>query len=130
MLASVATSKIFGKQMERGGKRWLLFEAKAEAFPGDRLPWSWSMWEKRFSDLTPILDFIHVLSYLFLAAKAVHERSTIPGVNTSVGCAVPDTGRGGTDPKNYVWGRRSSEPPLPVCRISIRAECWPPRLPT
>jgi hypothetical protein len=36
------------------------------------LPWNWSIWKKHFPDFTPILDFIHVLSYLFVAAKAVH----------------------------------------------------------
>ena len=39
---------------------------------GDGLPWNWSIWKKYFPDFTAILDFIHVLSYLFLTAKAVH----------------------------------------------------------
>ena len=73
MLASIAESKVFGKQMEREAKRRRFFEADAKAFLGDGLPWNWSIWKKHFADFTPILDFIHVLSYLFLAAKAVHE---------------------------------------------------------
>lgn len=73
VLASIAESKAFGKQMEREAKRRRFFEAKAQAFLGDGLPWNWSIWKKHFPDFTPILDFIHVLSYLFLAAKAVHE---------------------------------------------------------
>ena len=73
MLASIAESKVFGKQMEREAKRRRFFEANAKAFLGDGLPWNWSIWKKHFPDFTPILDFIHVLSYLFLTAKAVHD---------------------------------------------------------
>jgi hypothetical protein len=73
VLASIAESKVFGKQMEREAKRRRFFEANAKAFLGDGLPWNWSIWKKHFPDFTPILDFIHVLSYLFLVAKAVHD---------------------------------------------------------
>jgi hypothetical protein len=75
VLASIAESKVFGRQMEREAKRRRFFEANAKAFLGDGLPWNWSIWKKHFSDFTPILDFIHVLSYLYLAAKAVHDAS-------------------------------------------------------
>jgi hypothetical protein len=73
VLASLAESQDFGKQMEREAKRRRFFEAVARAFLGDGLPWNWSIWKRYFPDFTPILDFIHVLSYLFLAAKAVHD---------------------------------------------------------
>lgn len=73
VLSSMAESKDFGKQMAREAKRRRFGEAPARAFLGDGLPWNWSIWRRHFSDFTPILDFIHVLSYLFVAAKAVHE---------------------------------------------------------
>lgn len=73
VLSSMAESKDFGKQMAREAKRRRFGEASAKAFLGDGLPWNWSIWKCHFRDFTPILDFIHVLSYLFLAAKAVHE---------------------------------------------------------
>jgi hypothetical protein len=73
VLSSMAESKDFGKQMAREAKRRRFGEASAKAFLGDGLPWNWSIWKRHFGDFTPILDFIHVLSYLFLAAKAVHE---------------------------------------------------------
>jgi hypothetical protein len=73
VLGSIADSKVFGKQMEREAKRRRFFEATAQAFLGDGLPWNWSIWKRHFADFTPILDFIHVLSYLFLAARAVHD---------------------------------------------------------
>jgi hypothetical protein len=73
VLSSMASSKIFGRQMKCEAKERRFFEAKAQAFLGDGLPWNWSIWKQNFPEFTPILDFIHVLSYLFLAAKAVHE---------------------------------------------------------
>lgn len=75
VLASMANSKTFGKQMAREAKRRRFDEAGAKAFLGDGLPWNWSIWKRHFAGFTPILDFIHVLSYLFLAAKAVHGKS-------------------------------------------------------
>jgi hypothetical protein len=72
VLSDLAESKTFGGQMAREAKRRRFFEAKAKAFLGDGLPWNWSIWKKHFSASTPILDSIHVLSYPFLAAKAVH----------------------------------------------------------
>lgn len=72
VLSSLAESKTFGGQMAREAKRRRFFEAHARAFVGDGLPWNWSIWKKHFGAFTPILDFIHVLSYLFVAARAVH----------------------------------------------------------
>jgi hypothetical protein len=72
VLSSLAEAKTFGGQMAREAKRRRFFDAQAKAFLGDGLPWNWSIWKKHFAEFTPILDFIHALSYLFVAAKAVH----------------------------------------------------------
>jgi len=72
VLSSVAQAKDFGGQMAREAKRRRFFEAQAKVFLGDGLGWNWSIWKKHFGDFTPVLDFIHVLSYLFVAAKSVH----------------------------------------------------------
>jgi hypothetical protein len=72
VLSSMAEAKTFGKQMSREAGRRRFNEASAKAFLGDGLPWNWTIWKLFFRNFTPILDFIHVLSYLFLAAKAVH----------------------------------------------------------
>jgi hypothetical protein len=75
VISSMAPSEEFGRQMAREARRRRFHEASAKAFLGDGLPWNWTIWKKWFSDYVPILDFIHVLSYLFLAAKAVHGAS-------------------------------------------------------
>lgn len=75
VLSSLAEARTFGKQMAREARRRRFFEAAAQAFLGDGLPWNWTIWKLFFRDFIPILDFIHVLSYLFLAAKAVHAEA-------------------------------------------------------
>jgi hypothetical protein len=55
VLASIAESKVFGRQMEREATRRRFFEANAKVFLGDGLPWNWSIWKNHFPDFTPIL---------------------------------------------------------------------------
>ena len=73
VLSSMKCSRDFGRQLAREAKRRRFFEAGARAFLGDGRPWNWTVWKEQFPTFTPILDFIHPLSYLFLAAKAVHS---------------------------------------------------------
>jgi hypothetical protein len=75
VVSSIKCSREFGRQMAREAKRRRFAEASAKAFLGDGLPWNWSIWKEHFRDFTPILDFIHPLSYLFLAARAVHANA-------------------------------------------------------
>lgn len=73
VLSSMASSRQFGRQMAREAKQRRFYDASARAFLGDGLPWNWSIWKEHFSDFTPILDFTHVLSYLYVLAKAIHS---------------------------------------------------------
>jgi hypothetical protein len=73
VVSSMACSKAFGFQMEREARRRRFFEASAQVFLGDGLPWNWTIQETHFPTFTPVLDFIHVISYLYLAARAVRE---------------------------------------------------------
>lgn len=75
VLSSLQTSRDLGRQMAREAKQRRFFEAPAKAFLGDGLPWNWTIWKEHFGDFTPILDFIHPLSYLYLVAKTVHASS-------------------------------------------------------
>ncbi len=75
VVSSVCEAKTFGTQMKREATSRRFFEAALQAFLGDGLPWNWSIWKRHFPTFTPILDFIHPLSYLFTAAKAVHPDS-------------------------------------------------------
>lgn len=72
VLSSLADPRAFGRQMQREARRRRFDEAQAKVYLGDGLPWNWSIWKTHFGDYTPILDFIHALSYLFATARAVH----------------------------------------------------------
>ena len=75
VLSSLCAAKVFGGQMKREAHDRQFFQALHRAFLGDGLPWNWSIWKKHFPTFIPILDFIHALTYLFTAAKAVHPDS-------------------------------------------------------
>jgi hypothetical protein len=45
--------------------------APRKAFVGDGSQWIWGIQKTLFPKYTPIVDFIHVLSYVYLAAKAI-----------------------------------------------------------
>lgn len=79
VVSSMKRSRDFGRQMAKEAKQRRFFEANAKAFLGDGLPWNWTIWREHFHDFTPILDFIHPLSYLFLTAKSVHPSSDDDG---------------------------------------------------
>jgi hypothetical protein len=81
VVSSMKSSRDFGRQMAKEAKQRRFFEATAKAFLGDGLPWNWTIWKEHFRDFTPVLDFIHPLSYLFLAAKVVHPSSDDDGWN-------------------------------------------------
>lgn len=72
-LSSMADSDTFGEQMQREAQGRRFFEATARAFLGDGLPWNWSIWKRHFRQFTPILDFIHVLAYLYAASLSMHD---------------------------------------------------------
>ncbi len=60
----------FGPQVATAAWTWGFFGAARKAFLGDGSDNNWTMWRQHFSSFTPILDFIHALSYVFAAAMA------------------------------------------------------------
>ena len=53
--------------------------AKRKAFVADGARAIWRVWKSRFSSYTPILDFIHAMSYVYAAAKALGGDSKVEG---------------------------------------------------
>lgn len=70
-LSSLVCSAVFGLMMAREAARRRFGEAVEKAFVADGLGWNWTIWQKFFRDYTPILDFVHVVEYLYKAACAV-----------------------------------------------------------
>jgi hypothetical protein len=60
----------FGPMLALAAWAWGFFAAKRQAFIGDGSDKNWAIWRQYFSSFTPILDFIHALSYVFAAAMA------------------------------------------------------------
>jgi hypothetical protein len=60
----------FGSLLATAAWKWGFFAAKRKAFIGDGSDNNWTIWRQHFSSFTPILDFIHALSYVFAAAMA------------------------------------------------------------
>jgi hypothetical protein len=113
VVSSMKSSRDFGRQMAKEAKQRRFFEAIAKAFLGDGLPWNWTIWKEHFRDFTPILDFIHPLSYLFLAAKTVHPSSDDDGWNQYLvwmrGCWQGEAGQ--VLDELRVWQGKLGEPP-------------------
>lgn len=74
LIASMKNSKQFGEQMAREAKRRRFDEAARKAFVGDGLTCNWSIHEQHFSDYTPILDFVHAVSYVYRASIICHGK--------------------------------------------------------
>jgi hypothetical protein len=58
----------FGPIVAAAAWTWGFFGATRKAFIGDGSDNNWTIWRQHFSSFTPILDFIHALSYVYAAA--------------------------------------------------------------
>jgi len=74
-LASIDDSHTFGKLMAAEAHRKGFFQAKRKAFVADGMQCNWTIWKQHFQrqGFLPIVDFIHVVSYLYKAAVAIGE---------------------------------------------------------
>jgi hypothetical protein len=60
----------FGPMVAAAAWAMGLFGSARQAFLGDGAENNWTVWRDYFSSFTPILDFIHALSYVYAAAHA------------------------------------------------------------
>jgi hypothetical protein len=70
VLASRACSDDFAPMMHQAAWERNFFGADRRVFLGDGLPVNWTIQRRHFSTFTPVLDFVHALSYVFAAAFA------------------------------------------------------------
>jgi hypothetical protein len=70
-VASMAKSRKFGPMVAAEAQRRAFYSASRRAYVADGLKYNWAIWRGYFRDFEPIVDFLHVLCYLFLAAYAV-----------------------------------------------------------
>jgi hypothetical protein len=70
VLASRRCAEEFGPIVHQAAWERNFFGATRKAFLGDGLPVNWTIQRRHFASFTPILDFVHALSYVFAAAFA------------------------------------------------------------
>jgi hypothetical protein len=72
-ISSLASSDEFGPHMAAEADARGFFAAGKRAFVGDGQGYNWTIHRQWFPDFTPIADFIHVIEYLYEAAKALYQ---------------------------------------------------------
>lgn len=69
--AALGSSEVFGPMVAAEAQRRDFFAAQARAFLGDGGAWIWALQRMYFPTFEPIVDFVHVLTYIYLAAEAM-----------------------------------------------------------
>jgi hypothetical protein len=72
-LASLQDSRSFGPLLAGEAQRRGFYQAPRRAFLGDGQAYNWAIHKGYFRDFEPIVDFLHVLCYVYLAAWAVGQ---------------------------------------------------------
>ncbi|HKB40961.1 MAG TPA: LysR family transcriptional regulator [Gemmataceae bacterium] len=70
-VASLAGSEAFGRMVAAEAKERDFYRAQRKAFVADGAAYNWKLQERRFAGFTPIVDFLHVVCYVYRAAWAV-----------------------------------------------------------
>ena len=70
-LSSLDDVHTFGDLMAAEAHRKGFYQSPRQAFVADGMQCNWTTWKKHFPTFTPIVDFLHVVSYLYHAAVAV-----------------------------------------------------------
>jgi hypothetical protein len=70
-VASMANSRAFGRVVAAEAKERDFYRAGRKAFVADGAAGNWKLQQRYFAGFTPIADFLHVLCYVYRAARAV-----------------------------------------------------------
>jgi len=70
-VASLEASSSFGPMMAAEAQERRFYEAAGRAFVADGMAYNWSVHAGYFRDFEPIVDFLHVLCYVYASARAV-----------------------------------------------------------
>jgi hypothetical protein len=76
VLASLASNVTFGAMLAAAAWERGFAAATRKAYLSDGASGNWTVWKKFFSSYVPILDFIHLLSYIYAAAMAGQKYAT------------------------------------------------------
>lgn len=69
VVATKQNAETFGGLLASAAWSRGFYGAKRRAFLGDGSSANWGVWERHFSSFTPVVDFIHALTYLYGASQ-------------------------------------------------------------
>ena len=72
-VASMTDSQTFGRLVAVEAQERDFYRAARKAFVADGAAYNWTLQRTHFADFEPIVDFLHVLCYVYAAAWAVGE---------------------------------------------------------
>jgi hypothetical protein len=75
-VASMADSQAFGRMVAVEAQERDFYRAARRAFVADGAAYNWTLQRTHFADFEPIVDFLHVLCYVYAAAWAVRATAT------------------------------------------------------
>jgi hypothetical protein len=75
-VASLATSASFGPLVAAEAQERHFYEAGRRAFVADGSAYNWAIQQGYFRDFEPIVDFLHVVCYLYASARAVRAEES------------------------------------------------------
>jgi hypothetical protein len=75
-VATMQDCAAFGKMVAAEAYRRNFQAAPRGALLGDGSAWIWNLQEKWFRDLTPVVDFVHALTYLYVTATVLASSVT------------------------------------------------------
>ncbi len=70
-VATLANSRLFGRMVAAEAKERAFYRAARRAFVADGAAYNWKLQQRYFAGFTPIVDFLHVLCYVYRAAWAL-----------------------------------------------------------
>jgi hypothetical protein len=76
-VATLSSSDEFGPMAAAEAQRRNFFAAQSRAFIGDGGAWIWTLHRTYFPTFVPIVDFVHALAHVYLAAKAAGGATTM-----------------------------------------------------
>lgn len=70
-ISSLTDSESFGPMMAAEADRRGFYTAAKQAFLGDGLAYNWTIQRRWFPSFIPVVDFVHVIEYVYTTAKAI-----------------------------------------------------------
>jgi hypothetical protein len=111
-VASLEASASFGPMMAAEAQERHFYDAPRRAFVADGATYNWAIWQGYFPTFVPIVDFLHVLCYVYASARAVSADESAGWSQYLAWMRACWQGRGAEVLRELeVWQTRLGQPP-------------------